>query len=208
MKMKIAALALLALAGAANAQTVTYSGTVTQQFTNWNFPSLSLPQWDPAAFGVNASDLTSIVLTISGNVAGTIVITNNDPTGSALIDYALQSNITFTAPNGLTVLTIPAASGSTTLNAGQTFSSGPLAASNSNAANVPSAQFGSYIGNGTFPVGVRALGTSFASGAGNQSNDFTSEAGATYSVTYNWIPTPGAAAAFALAGLAAGRRRR
>jgi len=208
MKRALIAATLLAAAGAAQAQTVTYQGAVALQSTNWQFLALTLPQWDPVAFGVTAGDLTSVILTISGNVAGTIDITNQNPAGSALVSYSLQSSITFFAPNGLQVLVIPAAGGNTNLLAGNTFSSGPLSNNAAAAANALAGDFPLYIGVGTIAVGVQAFGTSFASGGGNLLAQITSDAGASYSVTYNWIPTPSAAAVLGLGVLAAGRRRR
>lgn len=115
MKNVIAAAALLAVAGAAQAGTVSYSGAYALSSTNFNgTPIINIPQWDPAAFGVTAGDLVSVKLTVTGKARGFVNAENLDVT-PADVNYNVSATVIVSAPAGISLATIPVATGTQSL---------------------------------------------------------------------------------------------
>lgn len=217
--MKIALIALTLLAGtsAAMAQSVTYSGSQPLTSTNWGTFAVALPQFDNTAtgpfFGFN---LTGVTLTVSGTVQGDVRLESLDAAAASLT-YNLAASVTFAGPGGASAVALPVASGAfaaTAFDASVDFggSSGIslLNLTNSNTASSTPGSFAGYIGSGSVPLTIGAVGTSSASGAGNIISSFATDASAEYRIVYTYeaIPTPAAATLLGLGGLVAFRRRR
>ncbi len=218
MKNIIAAAALLAIAGAAQAGTVSYSGSYALSSTNFfSAPIANVTQWDPAAFGASASDLISVKLTVTGKARGFVNAENLDVT-PADVNYNVSASVIVSAPAGISLATIPVANGTQSLSAfdgtqdfGGTsgFSSGTMNASSAPLSQTVLAAFAAYIGTGNVAgVTITGIGSSGGSGGGNLIFQAGTDAGADWTIEYTWIPTPGAAALLGLGGLVAGRRRR
>lgn len=184
--------------------------------TNWN-QTLALPLFNPILGSLN-----SVTLQVLGGVYGNVRLENEDASAAA-ISYTLAAQVTATGLSGITVVVLPAASG--TFNAsvydgttdfggtsGTTFSGLFNTASNATSSSVL-ALLAAYTGAGTFNVNVAASGTSSSSGSGNWLSGFNTRAGALVTVTYDYdapIQTP-EPASFVLAGaglIAAGLFRR
>ena len=218
MKNVIAAAALLAVAGAAQAGTVSYSGSYPLSSTNFvGAPIANIPQWDPAAFGVTAADLVSVKLTVTGKARGFVNAENLDVT-PADVNYNVSATVIVSAPAGISLATIPVATGTQSLAAfdgtqdfggASGFSSGTLNASSLPLSQTVLAGLAAYIGGGNVAgVSITGMGSSGGSGGGNLIFQAGTDAGAEWTIEYTWVPTPGAAALLGLGGLVAGRRRR
>jgi uncharacterized protein (TIGR03382 family) len=203
-----------ALAGAANAEIVCYSGSVALATTNWS-NSIVIPQFNPAL-----GTLNSISWTLNGSVAGSASYESLDASPTT-VTLNLSATLTLFAPDSSTLqVTIPSVSVSEGAGAfdgsvdfdgasGSAFNSLSGASSGSGSSTSP-ALLAAFTGGGTVSLAVTGVGSSNGTGAGNLLLLFQSLAGADAQVCYDYtpIPTPGALALVG-AGLAvAGRRRR
>ncbi|MFW2542146.1 choice-of-anchor E domain-containing protein [Primorskyibacter sp. 2E107] len=221
--MKSIALAVVVVAGlaagAAQAATATYSGSVASTSTNWS-DSVLLTQFDPLL-----GTLDSVSLSLTGSVDGDANAESLDG-APAVITLSLSATITASVAGfpGLSVDVNPlsssifnATSFDGTIDFGGTsgVSYSGLTASDSDT-SVFTSGLSPFIGNGTFSLDLSAVGASSGSGAGNLITQFFTDAGATASVTYNYtppiseVPLPAGAPLLigALGGLALVRRRK
>jgi len=193
-----------------------YSGMVDLQSTDWT-ESLSVPQFDEMG---GLRELVSISIFLEGGVSGSAALESLDNAPTKVV-AELSAEISISLGAELLGVVIPIADGSFNASAfdgmvdfggtsGMTFEN--LAATDSTDVNLTDADaaFAAFLGNGSVKLDGEARGTSFGSGAGNLVLQFTSAAEMAYRITYNYteIPTPGALAIFAGAGLIALRRRR
>ena len=217
--MKIAKLLLLLLAAAvsSNAATLTYSGSVSLQRTNWS-QTINLPQFDPAlgtlnsitfslstyaegiCFGENGSvsSPTSLTLQLEAEVkmkngsnllAGTYHGFCNET-----IDVSVGEGLT--GPLPIFGFTIPGFNGT-----------GPDAAwritqSSESNSNTIFSGFSPYEGLGTIPFTIGASAISKSSGGGNTLFMYQVKVQADASVVYDYTPVPEPSGIFTvLAGL-------
>jgi len=215
MKLSIAALiAVVGLASAAQAATVTFSTSIASAPTGWT-NVVSLPQFDNGIGGTyDGLILTSVTITVSGTATGNIAIESLDA-GPAVVSYQISANLNFTGPGGANGTSIPVANGIFNATAfdgisdfGGTSGASFNGLSGTNSANASPFVLFPYEGNGNINVNVVASGASGGSGAGNLLQQFSTAASAEVSVTYTYIPTPGAMALMGMGGLLAARRRR
>lgn len=201
-----------ALLSSARADTVSYFAAVPTTRTNFTTP-LTLPGFDPTL-----GTLTGVQLTLTATVLGDASFESLDASPAA-VNVNLSSSVTATAPNALSVTTIPLANTNVTVAgydgtldfggaSGRTFGDLTNTATNSNATT---SGLASYIGAATIPVTVTAIGSSTASGPGNLASLFRTDANARVGVTYTYtaaVPEPTTMAGLAVASVALLRRRR
>lgn len=216
--MKIAALAVAALAGAAFAtETVSYDATFNMARTNWS-ANLVVPKFDPAL-----GNLLSVSWTLNGDVTGSASFESLDA-DTATILTSLAATITMFRPDSSVLdVVIPVVNNSDSATAfdgavdfagtsGKAYNdlAGSQTESDSTTAAADLALFSaSFIGE-TVSLPVTAVGSSSGSGAGNLLLLFNTFAGADIKIlyTYELVPAPGALALMGLGGLVATRRRR
>ncbi len=185
---KIALIAALALAGSANAATISYTDSFGLSTTNWT-QNLSLQQFDSALGTLNSvtfnygggistifslESLDAAAANISANAAGDISF--GGPISDTL-HIAGSSNLSVTPFDG--TIDFGGTSGGTV---------GPVVVNDSNSIFLNSG-FAAFIGNGTFDILVAAIGLSNASGAGNLISQINTEAVANIEVVYNYSTT-------------------
>lgn len=205
--------------GTVSAMTVTYnSNSHTMSSTNWT-DVLNFTQFD-ASFGT----LTSIKVTLGGNVIGTAKGESED-NGPTTIVLNLGAKITLTRPDN-TKLVIDAPTVQESFNAtafdgvadyagtsGVTYTG--IQNSLSNTATLTSAaDLALFTGTGTVAAPVTGVGNSSGSGAGNLDTQFRTQASATGSIEYTFapgVPEPASwalmIAGFCMVGIAARRRK-
>lgn len=200
----------------------TFNGIPTganTQSTNWN-QSVNLNKFDTAL-----GTLTNVSLQLVGGVFGSVRLESLDGTPAA-INYSLSAQVSATGISGLSVLVLPAATG--TFNAaahdgsidfggtsGITLNNLSNTDTNSSSSVAPLVLAAYSGGPGdTFAVALAATGLSSTSGGGNLATLFGSNAGALVRVTYTYDEPSGATpepATFAFVGaalVAAGLLRR
>jgi hypothetical protein len=195
------------LAAGAQANTITYSGSVGLARTSWT-NSITVPQFNPAL-----GSLDSIQFILDGHVEGSAAFENKDAS-PATVTMDLQALLKLYRPdNSVLVLTLPVATTSDNASAwdglddfggtsGKTYSG--LAANSSDSAITSSAAdilLFTGIGNITLPL--TAAGASTGSGAGNLLLQFSTDASANATVIYNYtVPEPATMGLMSLAGAA------
>ena len=211
-------LALAVLACCAGAATVSYTGSIPGDTTDWDY-DLSLPQFDPA-LGI----LQSVNFTLGGEVYGTASFESLAP-ASARVYLDLSASIVLDWPGATAELLVrPAAamveyvgpydgvldwegvSGRTlSFRAGQP---------ETTQSQVLTTGLDPYIGNGSIVVPVSATAISIVCGPGQMTSSVTTIASAYVGVTYDYIvPEPGALISLAVGltgfwGLSIRRRRK
>ncbi len=205
MRRFIIALLLITIAFSANADTLSYSGSVPLQRTNWA-ETISLPQFDPAL-----GTLNSITFTLSTYAEGICFGENGSITSPTTLNLILEGNIylkngsdvlasTFhsfcnetvdvavgegiTAPLPVFGFTIPGFNGT-----------GPDAVWKTSLdsqfdSNTIFSGFAPYIGTGTIPLDINASAISKSSGGGNVLFIYQVMAEAKASITYEYTPIP------------------
>jgi hypothetical protein len=151
--------------------------------------------------------LTSITITVTGEIDGTITLTNNSTssqtaTGSTSSTFTVEalSGFSFSSP----LFTASLTTGSQLLTAGQSKTFSGLTSGTDSGMLTNSALFGPYIGGSFFDVFVDTLtGISITGGGGNiaGAQSTTAQAGATVDYEYRIAgPTP-EPATFSMLGL-------
>ncbi|MBM3777318.1 MAG: PEP-CTERM sorting domain-containing protein [Acidimicrobiia bacterium] len=180
-------------AGSAQAASITVnSNTIANTTTNWS-NNLVFNQFDPSL-----GTLTSILLTLFGNVAGTAKFESLDA-APATVTMKLQAQITLTRPDTSTLVTVlPVVTVIESVAAfdgtfdfggtsGRTFEGLSAAASDFvTLTSVPDLAL--FTGLGTVSLATNATGQSTGSGAGNLITQFATNAGAFGQIQYNYLP--------------------
>lgn len=192
--LKTAALvASLALAGAADATTVSYtSNTVGPQATSFFDLPVTLQQFDPAL-----GTLQSIKITLLGTVSGNLQAESLDNSAATLLAQ-LSTLLTLSRPDSSALVSTTASSSQSfnasaydgTIDFGGTsgFSSGPLSSSSSNAITLTSASdLSLFTGTGSIAALLTALGASSVSGAGNIISQIATNAAGTATIEYTFL---------------------
>lgn len=175
-------------------------------------------------FSLNPSYLTSVVITLTGDVVSpsTLTLTNNNAspaTGSASTDVAYNlgtalSGFTFTTDAFGNLFDVIAGTGTKTLAGNSSTGAIPITGTASNTAT-DTTSFGAYEGAGSFTIsGITATSLISAFGGGNVSVTQVTDADLKATVTYNYTipsgtPEPATMVLFgsALVGLGLIRRR-
>lgn len=215
-KIVVAAMGICMFAGAANAGTIsvfTDTDSIPLQSTNWGPLVLNLDKYS----GFDTIDCIKITLT--AGVLGNVSLESLDAAPS-VVNYNLASTVTATGPGGVNVVALPLAGGAIgfTLFDGMVDFGGTSGAQFNGLSNsdmqmqilVNPLDIANFLGVGTVAFNLNAVGSSFASGAGNLITIFQTAATATVTIDYltNEIPTPAALpAGLALLGAFALRRR-
>jgi hypothetical protein len=214
---KIALLAVIAAAGAAQAAEICYDGSFALARTNWS-DNLVIPKFDPAL-----GTLISVSWSVSGNIEGSAAFESLDASATT-IQTALSATIRLQRPDATDLqVIIPVAMNSDSASAfdggidfggtsGKTYAGLTASDSGSSSSMSPAdlALFTAGFLGETISLPVSATGSSTGSGAGNLLLLFNTFAGASAEVCYTYepIPAPSALALLGLGGLVAGRRRR
>lgn len=183
----------LASAGDASAGTITQTLSITTATTNWN-QNLAFNQFDSSL-----GTLNSVTYSFSGSVGGTAQAENQDAS-PATIDLSLEAQMKAERPGTSTVVsqifplasfTFNAAAYDGTLDYGGTsgITLTDLTGSDS-ISNTISTSLADFIGTGTVSVPVFASGLSSANGGGNTTSHFTTQAGASLTITYDYTAPP------------------
>lgn len=204
---------VVVLAAGANADTISFSGSVPLATTNWA-NSITFPQFNPAL-----GTLDSIQFILNGHVEGSAGFENKD-NEPATITMDLQAMLRLRRPDSsVLVLTLPVVSTIDNVlawdgiddyagDSGETYLN--LAANSSDSAISSSpADIALFTGIGSIILPVTANGASTGSGAGNLLLQFSTFASADATVIYTYtVPEPAAAGLLGLAGMFLLPRRR
>jgi hypothetical protein len=208
-----AGIAVAVLANGAQADTLTYTGSVPLTITDWT-SSVSVPQFNPSL-----GTLNSIEVTLNGHVEGSAAFESDDAS-PATVHMKLQALETFYRPDLSTMVTaFPVASTTDTVTAwdgvddyagtsGKTY--GDLSSNASNSFTTSSSSDKAlFTGVGNIVLPVDSAGAFTGSGAGNLLLDFATSASAGVTVTYNYTaPEPATMAILALGAIGLIRRGR
>ncbi|MEM6938508.1 MAG: choice-of-anchor E domain-containing protein [Pseudomonadota bacterium] len=197
LKQTFIATALVAgLGSAASAASVTYSQTIADQLTNFQSQSVGQIQKFDSSLGT----LNSATITLQGNVSGSVGYESKDNSPST-VDLELSAEVSvFTRALGDILVTLPtvaemrmatAFDGLTDF-AGTSGGSVSGTDSDTQSAVLTGAALADFVGSGFVDLFMAAVGTSSAVGPGNISTDFTTFAGGTVTVTYDYDDTPAA----------------
>ncbi len=211
-KTLLASLAIVGIAAASQAATVSYSATVPQQTTDFTNIPLSLSQFNPSL-----GTLTSVTLTLAGTATGSIRFESLDAQAAAILAN-LTASISASGPAALAITTVPLSSTTTNVTAydgtidfggtsGRTLD--PLSATDTQSSSLSSG-FGSYVGTNNVTINLSANGNSTVSGSGNIVTNLSQKAGgiATLTYTYTPVPEPATMAVLSIGALGLLRRRR
>lgn len=179
----------------AKADTISFSASHPMSTTNWT-DALAFPKFDPSL-----GTLTGIHFHLQGGVEGQVEFENMD-SQPATVRTFLQAEITLYRPDrSIIILTIPVHDTIDNVTAfdgvldfggtsGRSYLG--LTASDSSSADSPppESDIALFTGPGTIALPIHAVGTSFASGAGNLIAQFSTSASALVGVTYIYEPPP------------------
>ncbi|MBI9018510.1 MAG: PEP-CTERM sorting domain-containing protein [Phycisphaerae bacterium] len=206
----------LAMACAANAATVSYSGSVVKQTTDWT-DTVSIQKFDPAL-----GTLNSIAFELTGKVEGNVGYENLSPTASTIkmklaalivLQRPDTSDIWFVAPNDTVS---ESSSGFDQLadldgDSGSKFYglAGRKTSSTVSATAADIALFTGTTATDTIDLTVDATSASSGSGSGNLLLWFQTDAAADVKVTYDYtVPEPTTIGLLAVGGMLFIKRRR
>ncbi|MFV0384169.1 choice-of-anchor E domain-containing protein [Paracoccus sp. (in: a-proteobacteria)] len=215
-------LVILAAAGAisvaaqtAGAATISYMHSFGQSTTDWS------DSWAIQQFDSSLGTLNSVKVDLFGHVTAAASVENRSATSvSAHVD--LKSQVSVTTAGGLPIVQVnPELDRTYALGgfdgivdfAGNSgVSTGDLFFNDMNSSVLTGADLAQFIGAGTISIFVVATGVSFAQGGGNLLTYFSNQAGADFTVTYDYtappaVPLP-ASAPLLLGGLFLLRRLR
>ena len=169
------------------------------QTTDWN-TTLAVSKFDPS-LGV----LQSITYILTGRVQGTAAVESRD-NSAVTVTTQLSALITLDRPdNSALVTTLPVVNTSTPVTAydgvldfggtsGRTFSGEQNTLVNTVSNDTGASDLALFTGSsgapGTISLPTTAAGKSNAGGSGNLISQFTTTAGADFTVTYNYTPAP------------------
>jgi hypothetical protein len=218
MTKKILAAAIISLAGATgvNAGTISFTDTIATQSTNWGPQSLTVDQFDSSL-----GTLTAVQIIFSGDVDGTARTENLDA-DAAVVTATLSADLSLDLSSLTTpdILLLGVGDSSThnfaahdgTIDFGGT-SGATVALSGTDSDSLITtdiADLAMFTGLSTISFSADAVGVSSATGAGNITSNFATNAGAGIEVIYTFdtgtttvpVPAPLALMAFGLLGLA------
>ena len=191
-----------------------YSDTVALQSTDWN-KTLTIPKFNPA-LGV----LISVKVELKGDVTGSMAFENKDAQ-TQTVTTSLKAICTLKRPDNSTlVITIPDANtvdynvpaydGVTDFAgpSGKMYPSLSKSTTEMNTLFAP-ADLALFTGPGNILLGCTGVGSSTGAGGGNLALQFTTDAGAMATVTYNYeVPEPVTIALMGVGSLLLARRKR
>ncbi len=175
---------------AGTAGTITHNASVTLSPTNWN-TTLSFPKFDQ-----DCDCLLSVCFELNGHVEGSARFESMDASATT-VTMNLQATITLSRPDNTTlVVVIPLASTSDNVTAydnvfdwggtsGRTYS-GLSGDDTDSACSCTPADLALFCGTGSISLPIKAIGTSYGSGAGNLIQQFATSASAGVTVTYTY----------------------
>lgn len=173
---------------------VTYTDIIPMAKTTWN-GSMEIPK-----FNMPGYELTSVRIDLAGDIVGSAK-GENLGSSSDILTMDLRSEITLKRPDGsVLVVTMPVLSTEDSLGSydgtidfGGTSgcSYNDIEVSKSESSTFTSAvDMSLFTGSGNITLPVSAAGASTFSGPGSVITNFSTQAGATASITYNYVPVP------------------
>lgn len=187
--------ALVAAMGtAASAATVSYSGSLADQSTNYSGVSVGVQQFDSSL-----GTLNSVSISLTGSVSGIFEYESRDNSAST-VNMNLSAQVSLaTSSLGQLIVALPTLMQSfatTAFDGDRDFAgtSGGTITGLTSTANESTSLLGGdmseFVGTGLVNLLVSGTGNSSASGPGNLSQDFTTFAGAQITVTYDYDVAP------------------
>lgn len=185
------------LVAAASAGSVSYSGSIPVQTTDWT-NSVTVPRFDPA-LGI----LKVVRVTLDGHIEGSIFFESQDPLPQVVTTNLTATIEVFRPDTSLIVSASPAVQHVDAVGAfdgltdfggtsGKTYANLSQDLTESHASPRPASDLGLFTGPsgspGTITLSVRAVGHSAASGSGNIIQGFTTQASAVVTVLYKFEP--------------------
>ncbi len=194
------ALATLLTAGAAHASVVSFSDSYGPDLTDWDpAKTLSLQQFDPTLGTLNA-----VTFTFAGNMQADFDASNTANTAQQITN-GLTGSLRFVLPTAAEYSLALSASEVVMLGVGAYYANS--ISDSASHTDVLLANLSSFVGNGSFNLGVYALANASIAGSGNVFGGADTYATASARVTYDYTATQQAVpepASLALVGLALG----
>lgn len=219
MKRLAIAAAFACAAGTANAATLSYDTFTAVSSGNWT-DSLTLSQFDSAL-----GTLTSVMVTMTGGVAGLAEVESEDTTDAGTVTYALEASLSAAlagAPLSLSVIPQALATFEASVFDGDRDYGGTSGFTNETLSDVDvesatytlPADLAYFTGTGDLTFNLNTIARSFASGPGDMASRFSTDSAALMEVVYTYdaatVPLPAGLPLLlaGLGGLALVRRRK